>query len=169
MFLNHKIVVDNKVLDDLELDAYDKFTFVTLCNIRQQSKMKQFPLSIPLIAKAIPCSEKRARNSIANLHGKEYIQTVRPNNLKEKIFALIKGKQHRYSFAPYSYFAMTCTLCNGDSFILESHHFPTSKKNGGEETIDICPNCHREYHSLLNRKWLMLNKRQESLIDYLEE
>ena len=41
-----------------------------------------------------------------------------------------------------------CEWCNGITFVLNEHHYPIPKKDGGTETVNICPNCHYEYHSL---------------------
>ena len=42
----------------------------------------------------------------------------------------------------------TCNWCGYNCTKLHSHHYPIQKKDGGTETVDICPNCHAEYHSL---------------------
>jgi hypothetical protein len=41
-----------------------------------------------------------------------------------------------------------CNWCGCNSFRLHSHHYPISKAEGGKEVIDICSNCHLEYHYL---------------------
>lgn len=41
-----------------------------------------------------------------------------------------------------------CDWCCGTSFVLHSHHYPKKKSCGGETTVNICPNCHYEYHYL---------------------
>ena len=42
----------------------------------------------------------------------------------------------------------TCSWCGCHTTTLHSHHYPIQKKDGGEETVDICGNCHHEYHSI---------------------
>ena len=39
-----------------------------------------------------------------------------------------------------------CLFCGYDSSPLDKHHFPIRAKEGGSETIEICANCHREFH-----------------------
>lgn len=41
-----------------------------------------------------------------------------------------------------------CAWCKGDTLILHAHHYPITRENGGTETVNICANCHAEYHAL---------------------
>ena len=41
-----------------------------------------------------------------------------------------------------------CEWCGGSALIMHYHHFPIQKKDGGSETVSICPTCHCEFHSL---------------------
>lgn len=41
-----------------------------------------------------------------------------------------------------------CEWCGCKTMVLHQHHYPIPKKNKGTETVNICPNCHYEYHSL---------------------
>lgn len=40
----------------------------------------------------------------------------------------------------------TCEWCGIKTYIIHEHHYPIPKKDGGEETVDICPNCHSAFH-----------------------
>ena len=42
----------------------------------------------------------------------------------------------------------TCEWCGINTLITHSHHFPIQKKDKGIETVNICPTCHYEFHSL---------------------
>jgi hypothetical protein len=44
-----------------------------------------------------------------------------------------------------------CMWCGIRTITLHEHHYPISKADGGTKTVMICPNCHQEYHSLLNK------------------
>jgi hypothetical protein len=46
----------------------------------------------------------------------------------------------------------TCEWCKIKTFLLEKHHFPIRKKDGGDDIINICPNCHRSFHYLTDYK-----------------
>lgn len=49
-----------------------------------------------------------------------------------------------------------CAWCQINTCVLHSHHYPTPKSANGTETVDICPNCHAEYHFYFDN-WLCLN------------
>ena len=39
-----------------------------------------------------------------------------------------------------------CEWCGTKTYAIQKHHYPISQKDGGEQTVNICPNCHFEYH-----------------------
>lgn len=39
-----------------------------------------------------------------------------------------------------------CNWCGCNTLKLHKHHYPISRKDGGTETVSICPNCHNEFH-----------------------
>lgn len=41
-----------------------------------------------------------------------------------------------------------CEWCSVKTVTLHQHHFPIKRCNGGVDTVNICPNCHQEYHSI---------------------
>ncbi len=43
----------------------------------------------------------------------------------------------------------TCSWCQCSTLVLHEHHFPIFKKDGGTDTVLICPNCHHEFHCLI--------------------
>jgi hypothetical protein len=45
-----------------------------------------------------------------------------------------------------------CFWCRVYCVIAHKHHHPVTKKDGGKKTVDICGNCHSEYHNLLTSK-----------------
>lgn len=45
-----------------------------------------------------------------------------------------------------------CEWCGYKTFALQEHHYPIPKSKGGTQTVLICPNCHCEYHLILNSK-----------------
>lgn len=46
----------------------------------------------------------------------------------------------------------TCAWCGCKTTILHRHHYPIPKRMGGTETVDICSNCHGEFHLLEGQK-----------------
>jgi len=41
-----------------------------------------------------------------------------------------------------------CIFCGISHITLDEHHYPIRAKDGGVNTITICPNCHRHFHEL---------------------
>lgn len=52
----------------------------------------------------------------------------------------------------------TCEWCLGSTLVLHSHHHPIQRSLGGTETVDICPNCHYEFHFLCNSAYRFKNE-----------
>lgn len=42
-----------------------------------------------------------------------------------------------------------CEWCGNESYILHKHHYPIPLCKGGTDIVNICPNCHSTFHSLL--------------------
>ena len=40
-----------------------------------------------------------------------------------------------------------CEWCGCKTTLLHKHHYPIPKRMGGKETVNICSNCHNEFHS----------------------
>ena len=48
-----------------------------------------------------------------------------------------------------SFFAgKRCDWCKSSSIVLEGHHYPIPRSEGGTKTVSICPGCHAEFHAL---------------------
>ncbi len=56
---------------------------------------------------------------------------------------------------------LTCEWCNGSTLVLHDHHFPIPARDGGTDTVAICPNCHAEYHMLLDTPLYLLQPESE--------
>lgn len=52
-----------------------------------------------------------------------------------------------------------CSWCGCRTYILHRHHFPKRRKDGGQETVDICPNCHANFHFLTDTMLYVLSKK----------
>ena len=44
-----------------------------------------------------------------------------------------------------------CEWCGDYSMVLNEHHYPIPRSEGGTETVSICPNCHYGFHYLENQ------------------
>ncbi|MBY9013617.1 MAG: hypothetical protein KGD70_14680 [Candidatus Lokiarchaeota archaeon] len=45
----------------------------------------------------------------------------------------------------------TCDWCSCKTTTLHKHHYPIQKKDGGIQLVNICPNCHYEFHHLKSK------------------
>lgn len=45
-----------------------------------------------------------------------------------------------------------CEWCGYAGPAMNEHHYPVSAADGGKETVTICPNCHQEFHALLESR-----------------
>lgn len=80
------------------------------------------------------------KNSVKQLIKKECILIQKINN--EELVNSLKNK----NMNGLGYGHLTCSWCGVKTTTMHYHHYPLSKKNGGKNTIPICPNCHHEFH-----------------------
>ena len=59
-----------------------------------------------------------------------------------------------------------CEWCGIYTSVLHKHHYPIPKQDGGTKTVNICPNCHHEFH--FNATGIKLNLSSNELIKILE-
>lgn len=52
-----------------------------------------------------------------------------------------------------------CDWCKGTSCLLHAHHYPIKRSKGGQETINVCPSCHCEFHFLFDNPHYKLTQR----------
>ena len=62
-----------------------------------------------------------------------------------------------------------CLWCKTKTFYLHEHHFPIPKSMGGKETVKICPNCHSEYHALVDYKIFKIKHEIIEILDLHKE
>jgi hypothetical protein len=48
-----------------------------------------------------------------------------------------------------------CLFCGYNKCYLDKHHYPIRAKNNGYKTINLCPNCHREFHFLADLTYII--------------
>jgi hypothetical protein len=63
-------------------------------------------------------------------------------NEQYDIVILLKNKK----LSGLGYGTLVCEWCKVSTTVLHKHHYPISKKFGGDEVVRICPNCHNEFH-----------------------
>jgi hypothetical protein len=74
---------------------------------------------------------------------------------EDEVIEILKSKTPQFFPGATKY----CHWCKGTSCILHEHHYPVKKSKGGQETINICPSCHSEFHFLSDNKQYRLTKR----------
>jgi hypothetical protein len=96
------------------------------------------------ISQTTSLSIKRVKESIKWLTENYYIEASAstPEQLKRMVIECNKSE--------------VCEWCGDKVFMLHEHHYPIPKREGGEDTVRICPNCHSTFHQLeikRNGRW----------------
>ena len=73
-----------------------------------------------------------------------YLKTIKMS--KEEIVSNLKNKKNNSDIGD-----LECEWCRTKTLVLHKHHYPIPKAEGGKEIVNICPNCHQEFHCLENR------------------
>ena len=61
---------------------------------------------------------------------------------KEDMVNILKNK----NLDGLGYGGYVCEWCGVKTSVLCAHHYPIPKSKGGTETVNICCNCHHEFH-----------------------
>lgn len=99
---------------------------------------------------------------------------------KEEILKLLKSKCPQTLKNVHEKLINYCEWCQCETLVLNDHHYPLSKKEGGKETVKICASCHYEYHYLekcytftpseeIQNLWDNACKEKQRMIDEFEE
>jgi len=135
---NNPIKIDKKIAADLGLSESIIYSYL-IDNADNGScylDIQQFEKDLPFISKS---TINRAINKLKSnnyIKIKQLSATDRFNILNHKnMEGLGIGNK-------------VCEWCGGKSLVLHEHHYPIQKKDGGTETVNICPNCHYEFHHL---------------------
>lgn len=76
--------------------------------------------------------------AVKKLQKKGYLKQNKISSEKAKEIVLMEKQKPKY----------VCEWCGCGCNVLNEHHYPISKSDGGEEIVKICPNCHYEFHSV---------------------
>lgn len=107
------------------------------------------------IAKFMGTNKQSISRSISKLISKGFIEKYENITDKEAFESISKGTLSSYG----------CRLCGYSKCTLDEHHYPIRAKDGGTNTIPLCPNCHRLFHEKTdyNRK-IKLTKKAEKIL-----
>ena len=88
-------------------------------------------------------------NPLLNITNKKtvYKKIQKLKDLKLISFTKLSDKQV-YDILNKSDSKTGCLFCGYNRCSLDKHHYPIRAKDGGIDTINLCPNCHREFHEL---------------------
>lgn len=129
--------------------------------LSQESISKKYFTSIPngILSKKLTCAEFYAiayhfyskiplpastwRRLLEKEVAEEFFYT------QEQIVEKLKSKQPQHIEGALH----ICEWCDATTFVLHVHHYPIPKCKGGTETVDVCANCHCEYHFLKNAQY----------------
>jgi len=104
----------------------------------------RFFLDIDDISKDISIISKNCiNNSINNLIEKGYIKKNILSSIEKENILSSKEMEH------LGVGNKTCEWCGCKTTILNKHHHPIPKKDKGIKLVNICPNCHCEFHHLV--------------------
>lgn len=59
-----------------------------------------------------------------------------------------------------------CEWCGVHTSVLHKHHYPIPKSKGGTKVVNICPNCHHEFH--FHKKQIKINLPEKELKSLLK-
>lgn len=134
--LPHSIIIDQR-LSAIDFRLYS----LILC---EDSPIDAQHITSATAASSLGCTERGARKILARLHRLGFL-TRRVPLSSAAARDLLQSKQpaclptHPFSFP-------RCAWCGGETAFLHEHHHAIPKAAGGTETVEICPNCHVEYH-----------------------
>lgn len=81
---------------------------------------------------------------VSKLQNIGYLEVARLN--KDEIVESLKNKTNNNSIGERE-----CEWCKTKTLVLHMHHHPIPKREGGTDIVNICPNCHHEFHYLENQ------------------
>jgi hypothetical protein len=71
---------------------------------------------------------------------------------EEEVISILKSKMPQKVDRLKCNLFDVCDWCKAETYNLHKHHYPIKRSKGGQTTVEICPNCHYEFHSLIDRE-----------------
>lgn len=128
------------IIFHLGLDPYELATYCALK--KNHDENKEFGLSVSDLAQN-KISDTKIRQILNKLLFIKLIEEIYISKEKVVYFLCQKIPQK------LSIGEKICEWCQCNSCILHKHHYPIPQSDGGKICVTICPNCHYEYHELL--------------------
>ena len=122
------------IMEDTELSLLE--VLVLCCVI--DGEFENIPITIQYISNIGFCDKRSIYRVIKSLKEQGLLNYVCKDNIVEKL----KNKR----LAGFGIGNLICQWCGISTSVLHEHHYPIPKIEGGKLTVNICPNCHSEYH-----------------------
>jgi hypothetical protein len=81
-------IIENEVLENVELDIYEKMTYVILCKFANKQSSKAFP-SVKTLSTMVGASDRKVSQVLKSLVEKQYI-SIEFRNQKTSIYTLLE-------------------------------------------------------------------------------
>jgi DNA-binding MarR family transcriptional regulator len=94
-------------------------------------------------------SPRTVRRAIDELVSKGYIKEC--NDYVDVYAIEVHLRNKNTSSTHVGHGHLVCEWCNCRTFVLDHHHFPVPARLCGTLVVNICRNCHAEFHYLVDR------------------
>jgi hypothetical protein len=105
------------------------------------------------------CSINLVRKHLTELHQANWLNVTLRS--ADEIKTLLSAKKPQL----FSLGALQCEWCKCSTAGLQEHHYPIPKSAGGTTTVNICANCHFEFHQLISVPQYQISQK---LIEFFE-
>lgn len=141
--------IPNRFIDSLLPSHMDAYTFsVALVASRWQEQLGHFP-SNKIISSSLGISERNSDDCVKKLRDVGIVKGHPAMSAEDAFRYLVNNKKEQRLNASHPFHhTKECVWCLGDTLVLLELHYPIPKKEGGEDTVSVCPNCHYEYLAL---------------------
>jgi hypothetical protein len=137
-----------KALIDRGLNAHDALLLDWIYQAIDSNEFKSvnrngfdfYFISYERVLDALPILKINTKKGIR----KKFIELKNKGALEKASFS----DQEAYEKLKAGPFDSGCHFCGYNTTFLDKHHFPVRASKGGTETIDLCANCHREFHHI---------------------
>ena len=146
-------IIEDAILDDVSLhpgavNLYARLTIYEKLNI-SWPKLDYF-------AKKHNVSVRCIQLWLAQLKKSGYI--IEKTYDEDAIVKFLKSKKPIKFDCPIHFPIAICEWCDSETYCLSRHHYPKRKTHGGSAIVNICGNCHQEFHFLCDYPKYTLTK-----------
>jgi predicted transcriptional regulator len=137
------------IIFDYWMHKLDHATFKII--FLMSGKTILYPVGYQYLTEKTGLTKNTVYKSIKILLSKDLIREKKPYD-QEIVVEYLKSRisERTYSKLTENSF---CSWCQCDTSILHKHHYPIPKKDKGKLTVDICANCHSEFHYLTESRF----------------